>query len=154
MKRVLVISLLLLAGVSLLGIYASAGNVVTVQANIIGNASYIMIEAYPNLVDFGSIRTGNQSKEIKVCVNNTGTENVDIRPVLPEDYSGDFLKYVYIRKFNSGTTSHQKIGQYSTPLSANSSVCLWFKLDLRNYTDFVPWDVNEVAEVTVRAVPQ
>ena len=141
----------------LFAVSVSAGNVLTVHATVPADASYLMIDVNPNSIDFGVVGKNTTSSEKKVCVNNTGTENVSLIPQLPLDYSGKILDNVEIRTVGSSTISHKKIGLYSVNLNStnppNDQKCMWFRLNLTTYTDPV-YLSEQNEEVTIFAVPQ
>jgi|SRR3989344_1007378 len=156
------VDILLLFGIFLFMLVASvffvsAGNVVNIHATVPADASYLMVEVSPNSVDFGTVDKNTTSSEEKVCVNNTGTENVSLTPQLPSDYSGKILKNVEIRTFGGPTSSYKKIGLYSVGLNSTNppddQKCMWFRLNLGNYTDPV-YLSEQNEEVTIIAVPQ
>ena len=80
-------------------ILVSANNTVKIEANILSNDSYLEIEVSTN-ISFGNVQKGQKSSEKTIYINNTGTEDISVIPLLPDSYSGAF-EYLFFREQQS-----------------------------------------------------
>ncbi len=157
-KEVIVVLLVLLGVVGLFG-FVGANNQVNVRADILATDTYLEIEVTPNNISFGTISRGESSQPKKVCVNNTGSSDVLVTPRLPNNYSGIFFDYIYVKKYGSSDSTYKSIGQFDVLITkANPNPeqqCIWFKLDLTNYTDPIYQDfIGHTADIKISAVSQ
>ncbi len=143
--------------------FVSAGNVITVETNVISFDTYLEVEVSEN-TDLGDVSKGEQSKEVTVYVNNTGTSDVMIVPRLPDNYNGKIYNYLYMREQQSDVNGVKnvsvRIGNFSMNVSSPSSgnnvtkEHFYIKLDLRDYPYPIYQDLmNYKVNITIRAIP-
>lgn len=128
-------------------VQAYTGNyTLTVEANIIAspaNQPQVSIVLNPDFVFFGNITKGQKSNETQVYVNNTGSYDVIVTPVLA-DPSEKIFNYTFFRttKTSNGTeVPFTQIGYYNISVSKAARKYFYISLDLTNYTDDIPTDL-------------
>ncbi len=163
-KRVIILMLVALCSLAICLFLASSASfnvTMKVEANILAEPQQqqIMQVSIPDYVFLDNVTKGNATEEIKVYVNNTGTINVTLTPVLA-DPSNQFFRNLYFTKRLSPRL-YKKIGDFSFALPAHSPTggvekdWFYMKLDLKNYTSSIPQNLlNQKADVKFMVVSQ
>ena len=144
-------------------ILVSANNTVKIEANILSNDSYLEIEVSTN-ISFGNVQKGQKSSEKTIYINNTGTEDISVIPLLPDSYSGAF-EYLFFREQQSDINGikniSNKIGDFTMNVSKPASGStvrkeqFYTRLDLTNYQDQIFGNlIGHTTNLTIIAVPQ
>lgn len=146
--------ILFLLALGMLGYFASAANTIKVEANIMSQDSYLMIDVDNDSIHFGNLSRGQVSSAHKICVNNTGTEDAVVTPELSDDYDGLIFDYIYVKRYGDSDSTYKPIGQFNATINHESSRCLWFRLDLSDYTEPIYADIiGHNTNITINAVP-
>jgi len=154
----LLLSLALLLSLMFLG--AEQNSTVCVFANIISDTyceQQVGIQVPPNLY-LGNVTRGSDGDSLKVYINNTGTVNLIITPLL-QDSQEKIFSHLYFQRRT--TESWRRIGNWTFNLS-RASACgevyddyFYMKLDLRNYPDAINNHLfNYKTNLTFWAMPQ
>jgi hypothetical protein len=147
---------------SLISSVDSENYTMTLEANVFvtgptGCTENLDIQA-PGLISFGDINIGQETNKSKIYINNTGTVNVTITPLL-ESSSERIFNYTYFQRRT--TDVWKQIGSWSFNLSA-SSTCggvnddyFYAKLNLINYPYSETQNLtNHKANITLWVMPQ
>ena len=125
-----------------------------VEANILEQVASVDVSDY---FFFGNITKGYKSDNIKVNVNNTGTTDIKITPLLANS-SEIIFSYLYFQRRT--TDSYKKIGNFSMNISKPGSIggkqddYFYMKLDLTNFPDSIEKDeISHKANITIWAMP-
>lgn len=133
------------------GIVFVHGSILTIEARIVSNESYIMIEA-PNYIGLGEVIRGQSTDPQKICINNTGTENITVSFSVPSD---KFSNYLFAKKYS--TSNYFLLSDYTQEIKSNnlnpSNTCLWLTLNLTNYNSPIYATKDYIVNVTISAVP-
>lgn len=139
---------------------ASLNVTMSVEANIFAEPQQqqILRVSIPDYVFLGNATKGEETEKVKVYVNNTGTINVTLTPILV-DSSNQFFKNIYFTRRLA--ESYKKIGDFSFALPAHSPAggveedYFYMKLDLKNFTGSIPQTLlNQKADVKFMVVSQ
>ena len=153
MRQITLVVVLLLGIIGSL-IIVNAGNTVHVEADVIATDSYLMIEVDNSSISFGKISRGEVSDPQKVCVNNTGTENILVVPKLPSAYKDRIFNNIYIKRYGDSDSTYKVIGEFNVTINNGASRCLWLRLDLSSYDKPIYQDLRgHETDIVINAVP-
>lgn len=132
---------------------ARANNQISVEANIISQDRYTMISVEDSYLYFGNVSKGGSSSSESTCINNTGSEDVNVEfDISP---SGGFSNYVFMRNYSSG--SYVPLEQYNLFLGTSGSErrkCVRFIINITDYAAPIYSPItNYQANITAIAVP-
>ncbi len=115
----------------------------------------------PDIVDLGSVTLYDQSEEVRLWINNTGTVDVIVTPQLADEQDEIFSNlYFRPQKTSNGTdVEHRRIGDFffearkPTGSSSSNPEDIYMILDLRNFTGILTRDlIDERADIYFVAV--
>ena len=139
---------------------ASFNVTMTVETNILAEPqqAQIMRVSIPDYIFLGNVTKDQETDKVKINVNNTGTINVTLTPILVNS-SNQFFRNIYFTR--RVAEPYKKIGDFSFALPAHSPSggveedYFYMKLDLRNFTGNIPQNLlNQKADVKFMVVSQ
>jgi hypothetical protein len=162
-KRVVALVLVALISLAFFLFFASADSInVTMQvgANILASPPppQILRVSIPDYVFLGNVTKGQETERVKVYVNNTGTINATLTPILIDSSNQFFQNLYFTRRL---AESYKKIGDFNFALPAHSPTggieedYFYMKLDLKNFTASIPQTLlNQRADIKFLVVSQ
>jgi hypothetical protein len=145
---------------SVISVFAEQNVTTCVSADVLSDTyceEVIGIQVSPNL-SLGNVTRGSDGNSLKVYINNTGTVNLTITPIL-QDSNEKIFSYLYFQRRT--TESWRKLGNWSlnlsraTPCGAINDDYFYMKLDLRNYPTAINNHLfNYKTNLTFWAMPQ
>lgn len=159
--------LFLLSGIILFSssntIFAAQNETMVVEANIIAELTpqdVISIEV-PDYIFLGDVNERDSSDKARIYVNNTGTVDVTITPIL-DDATDDIFQYLYFQNRQTGNNSQvYNIGEYSfsiakpSTLDGKRSEYFYMWLNLTDYSDDITQDIiGQTGQITFIALPK
>lgn len=127
--------------------FVIAGDMMTVEANILkteSNVSIVSIQV-PDYISFGDIMRGEKSEELKVYVNNTGTVDLSVTPMLVNS-SEKIFNYTYFRSTktkNGLPVPFARIGDFVFNVTQENDAYFYMILDLTYYPEEINEDIIE-----------
>lgn len=144
-KRIafLLFSIMLITGFFLWIVRAYHDDITTFQVDVYG--AFVMSVSAPDAVFLGNVSKGAESaRSGKIYINNTGTVNVTVTPLLVS--ADPIFSYLYFQR--RVADSFKRIGNFSFNISAAStfgdyeSEYFYAKLDLRNFNGNIPYNIS------------
>lgn len=156
------IALVLAAAVLLLAPFALANDTLTAEVNIVVPEKIVSIQVQEH-VSLGNITMGSSKQStgnVKVDINNTGTVDVFVTPVLVEE--SEVFSNLYLTKRLSGAfLNWAKVGEWTLDIDQPSSVggvkkeYFYMKLDLTDFEGEIEESMlGQQAELLFVAVEQ
>lgn len=158
MKKLVILSLcLVLIGSMNALVYDGAEDedVMSIQADILETTVGINV---PSNAEFGEVTKGYVSERQDIDIENTGTTDINVIPVLNGNYSGEYFNYIFFQETLSSEL--QAIGSFELEIEKPNSIGgtrtedIYMYLDLTEFEEDIPNDViGHNANITFWAIP-
>jgi hypothetical protein len=151
MKKSLII-IIIFSLICLGFVYASVSETMRVSADILEPVVSISV---PDSIFIGETTKGYITNKTKIAIENTGTTNIKVTPMLEEGYEGIFENLYFQRVLDDPLT---KIGEFEINIARPSAMGgsrkneTYIYLDLTDYSGSIEEDLTEEIDLIFWAV--